>query len=168
MLEYLKQYWYAKHDEDILPQLIADYQRSTGKGHIPRFLQEHQPIASEKGKGKSSYLTSNKTPTTLILTRNRLLHTNGAQNEHTVRPIYISSTPTRKVAEKIEELYVERRDSGIETTPDETSIVIESLFEHLGRFGWLNSGTPLKQKPYHSECVLQFCLELLKDSNAGH
>ena len=38
--------------------------------------------------------------------------------------------------DKIQELDYERTHSGIETTPDETSEVIESLFEHLGRL-WM-------------------------------
>ena len=48
--------------------------------------------------------------------------------------IYLNCPP--RLAEKIHELNNERRDSGIETTPDETSDVIESLFEHLGRL-WM-------------------------------
>ena len=48
--------------------------------------------------------------------------------------IYLKCPP--RLAEKIHELNNERRDSGIETTPDETSEVIESLFEHLGRL-WM-------------------------------
>ena len=36
----------------------------------------------------------------------------------------------------LKELVNERKNSGVETTPDETSDVIESLFLHLGRI-WL-------------------------------
>ncbi len=59
MLEYLRTYWYSKHSETILPLLIADYQRSTGKNHTPRFLQE-QTSSLKKGKTKKS-LTSRQT-----------------------------------------------------------------------------------------------------------
>ena len=38
--------------------------------------------------------------------------------------------------EILQELVEERENSGVETTPDETSDVIESLFLHLGRI-WL-------------------------------
>ncbi len=41
-----------------------------------------------------------------------------------------------QLTDKIRELDYERTHSGIETTPDETSEVIESLFEHLGRL-WM-------------------------------
>ena len=48
--------------------------------------------------------------------------------------VYLQCPPC--LAEKIHELNYERNESGIETTPDETSEVIESLFEHIGRL-WM-------------------------------
>ena len=57
MLEYLRRYWETQHGDNILTQLVADYQRSTGKKHTPHFLQEYSTVSISKGKGKRS-LTS--------------------------------------------------------------------------------------------------------------
>ena len=38
MLVYLQTYWHNHHKIDIIDTLIQDYQRTTGKSHTPRFL----------------------------------------------------------------------------------------------------------------------------------
>ena len=57
MLEYLKEYWFSCHGKNILSLLINDYQRSTGKQHIPRFLQKQESLQTSQKKSKGS-LTS--------------------------------------------------------------------------------------------------------------
>ena len=57
MLEHLKEYWYSVHDKSILSLLVNDYQRSTGKQHIPHFLQNQESLPHSKKKNKGT-LTS--------------------------------------------------------------------------------------------------------------